>query len=169
MHLIYESRLKVLPDRGHSTTEPDVLIACGLGCLIQCPADAVYEEEFGPAVHPDGCSRVVGEHENGRVVRRTVAPPSLPCVVDPRPSNRSEDVAAEKPRADAREAPLHEVVVDASRPPVLARDLTKGPSIKDPFMKRDAAGAQRVFEVLARPRAISVKRDGEAVDSQPRH
>jgi len=54
-------------------------------------------------------------------------------------------------------------------PAVLAHHLPKGPSREDPFMQGETTDAQGVLDVLARPGAISVERDAEAVDPKPGH
>src|SRR5690242_15236773 len=52
------------------------------------------EVEGGSALHRDGCTSMVRQHEDGYVVRRVLALPSFPVVIGPRPSRRPEHVAA---------------------------------------------------------------------------
>jgi hypothetical protein len=76
---------------------------------------------------------MMSENEDGSVVRRVVAPPTLPGFVGPRPADRSKHVAAEDPRANAVEATRREVIVNPSRAAILAVHLMKGARGKLPF------------------------------------
>src|ERR1700736_2625228 len=98
---------------------------------------------------------MMGEDEDGRVIRRIVAPPSFPAFVRPRAPDRSEHIAAKDPRADIVHPARCEVVVDAGRTTVLAEHFLKRPRRKHPFVQREAAGAKRIFEALTGPRAVA--------------
>ena len=50
------------------------------------------------AFHRDRCALVAGQHEDGGVIRRVVAPPPFPAVVGPGAADRPEHVAAQDPR-----------------------------------------------------------------------
>src|SRR3712207_9488760 len=60
-------------------------------------------------------SRVVGEHEDRRVEGRLLSPPSLPRVVGPGPSLRTELVASHDLGADVVAEVAGEVVVQSTR------------------------------------------------------
>src|ERR1035437_6056071 len=104
MHLIDKPRLKVLSKRRHSAAEPDVLAIGGFGCAGQGGVNPTVDKmKDGAAVHGDGRARMVGEDEDGSVIRRVVAPPPLPSVVGPRSANRPEHVSTENPGSDIGE------------------------------------------------------------------
>ncbi len=63
--------------------------------------------------HADRRSRMMGQYEDGRVIRRFLAPPALPAVIRPRPSDRTEHVSPKNPGPESGEAELRDFVVDA--------------------------------------------------------
>src|SRR6185295_12052323 len=76
--------------------------------------DAVGDEVKGrSALHLNWSTSVVREHENGDVIGRGLAPPSLPSVIRPGAARRRKHVAAHDPGAEVLEAARGEVVVDA--------------------------------------------------------
>jgi len=158
VHLIDESRAQVLPDCRDAAAQPDVLIIRGFAGAFQCSVDAIGDEvEGGAAVHGDRCPGVVGEHEDGGVVRRFVAPPSLPALVGPGSPDRPEHVSAHDPRSDIAEPARREVVVDACRAAVTSKHLPKRTGGEGPFVQCNAADAERVVDVLVGPSAVAVK------------
>jgi hypothetical protein len=167
VHLVHQARLQVLPDRSDAAAEPHVLI---LGCVAGTRerfADAFGDEvKRGAAIHRDGWSRMVCEHEDGRVVWRGVAPPPHPRLIRPRATNRPEHIPPEYPGADACESARDEVVVDARRTAPGAVDLLKGARGEQPVVKRHAADAQRVPEILVGSRPEAVERNAEATDAE---
>src|SRR5260370_12382753 len=100
MHLIDERRAKVLSDRGNSAAESDIFVVGGFGRARQHSVNVIGDKvEDGAAIHGDRWPRMVGEYENGSVVRRVVAPPPPPRVVGPRSTNRPQHVSTHNPRA----------------------------------------------------------------------
>src|SRR5271170_223122 len=170
VHLVHEARLQVLPDRGDAAAEPYVVILGHVAGTCERFADASGDEvKRGAAVHRDGWSRVLREHEDGRVVRRAVAPPPLPRLIWPRATDRPEHIPPEYPGADTRESALGEVVVDARRTASGAVDPLKGARREEPVVERHAADAQRILEILVRSRTEAVERDAEAIDAELSH
>src|SRR5581483_12318009 len=77
------------------------------GCLLQSCANAFGDKEkFRSSLHPERRPRVMRQHEDGRVIRRLVAPPALPAFVRPRASDRTEHVAPKNPGTDSGKALL---------------------------------------------------------------
>src|SRR5262249_22396068 len=112
---------------------------------------------------------MVGEHENGGVIRRVIAPPALPAVVRPGSSHRPEHVAAHDPGSDVVEPACREIVVDPGRATVASVHLPKRTGRENPFVQRDPADAERVAEILVGTGAVSVERYGEAMDAELGH
>src|SRR5262245_6328695 len=79
--LVDEPGGEVLANGCGASADPNVFVS---GCLLRAGergVDAVGDEvERGSALHRDGGTSVVRQHEHGYVVRRVVAPPSLPVV-----------------------------------------------------------------------------------------
>ena len=68
VHLVDESRAKVLPNGGDATAEPDISSVGGFRGALQRVVNAVRDEvKRGAAVHRDRGARVVGQHEDGGV------------------------------------------------------------------------------------------------------
>src|SRR5882724_11838471 len=97
------------------------------------------------------------------VIGRVVAPPPLPGVVGPGSSDRPEHVAAHDPRSDVVEPARRKLVIDARRAALVSEHLSKRTGGECPFVQRDAAGAERIVEVLVRASAVAVEGYGEAV------
>src|SRR6202021_3499867 len=77
----------------------------------------VDEVEGGAALHLDRGPDVMGEHEDGGMERRLLAPPALPLLVGPRPALRAELVAPHDLHADARPPVARGGIVDGGAPP----------------------------------------------------
>jgi hypothetical protein len=167
MHLVHQSCTKVLPDRSGPAAEPDVFAAPSVGGSLECSVDTFGNKvEGGAAVHGDRRSWVIGEYEDGSVVRWIVAPPSLPGVVRPRSSNRPEHVAAQDPRPNVAEPTRREVVINAGRASVTAKHLSKCTGGKGPFVQRNATDSKWIVDVLFGACAKAINRNGEAVDTE---
>ena len=118
VQLVDQGGAQILPNGGHAAAQPDVAAARRVPRLLQRGVNAVGDEpELRAALHRERRSRVMGQHEDGRVIRRLVAPPALPAVVRPRAADRAEHVPAENPRADSGEALRRDVVVVPVSPP----------------------------------------------------
>jgi hypothetical protein len=111
--------------------------------------DAVCDEvEGGAALHLERLARVVGEHEDGRVVRRILTPPALPVLVSPRPADRPEHVAAHDGGADVDVPRTGALVIEARLAALAAVIVAEAAGRKRPLMQRHAALAERVVEIL---------------------
>src|SRR5262249_52979302 len=97
------------------------------------------------------------------MIRRLVAPPALPALIRPRPAHRPEHVPSENPGADAGEAELGHLVVDAGLAVGLSVHLPPDAGVKEPFHPLGPADAERMLEILTRSGAVSVDRDREAL------
>ena len=165
-----QPRAKVLLDCRDSAAKPDVLIFCGVPGSFKSSVNSVrHEMEGSSAIHGDRRARVVGEDEDGRVVRRVVAPPSLPVFVGPGTSNRPEHISTNDPCANIVEAARREFIVSASCPAILAMYPSKSTCCKHPFMHRETANAKRICEVLVGASTITIDGNCEAVDAKPWH
>src|ERR1700694_3325580 len=109
------------------------------------------------------------QHEHRVVVRRVVAPPTLPFLVGPRPADRAEHVAPHDRGADAGVARDHEPLVDALVAALLADHATAVTGREDPLVQPRPADAERVVKALRRPSAVPVDRDREVMDAQFGH
>src|SRR5204863_2388338 len=109
------------------------------------------------------------QHEDRRVVRRLVAPPSLPAFVGPRSADGAEHVAAEDPGADPFECLRREIVVDAGLAVRIAVHAVPGARAEEPVEQLRAADAERMLEILSGSGAVSVDGDGERSDEKARH
>src|SRR5260221_6864047 len=86
MQLVYQAGAQILPDRGDAATEADVAAAGCSGRLLQGRVNAFRDKaKLRIARHPERCPRVMRQHEDGRVIRRLVRPPTLSTFV-PSPS-----------------------------------------------------------------------------------
>jgi hypothetical protein len=170
MHLVNELRLKILANRGNTASEPDVLSIRGLGGLLERGMDPASDKaELGASIHRDGRPGMVCEHEDRCVIRRVLAPPPLPGAVRPRPANWPEHVSTHDPGSYTRKAARRKLLIRVYRSAVFAVHLPKGASRDDPVVQREAAGTQRVVQVLARARTLSVEGDRKGVHTKLRH
>src|SRR5207237_7789380 len=85
MQLVDQAGAQILPNRRYAAAETDVAAArCG-GRLLQRGVYAFGDEpKLGAARHLERRAGVMRQHEDRRVIRRLVAPPSLPALVEPR-------------------------------------------------------------------------------------
>ena len=139
---------------------------------FECGLNAVGDEVEGrSSTHFDRGSAVVGEHENGSVVWRIVAPPALPFVVLPASPDGAEHVAADNPSADVGKTAGDGVIIRAGRATVagLSSHLLKGAGADDPFVEGQTANAKGVIDVLIGAGAVAIKGDRKAVNAEPGH
>src|SRR6478672_41655 len=93
MQLINKAGAQILTQRGHPATEAHVLSTRSR--LLQGGLNASRDEmKLGAARHLQRRARMVGQHEDGRVIRRLLTPPTPPALVRPRAAHRSKHVAA---------------------------------------------------------------------------
>src|SRR5438445_2025438 len=131
MHLVNQRRAQILPNRGHAPSEADITALGGGGRLLQGSVNAVGDKtKLGASCHPERRPRVMRQHEDRRVIRRLLAPPTLPAVVRPRTSHRTEHVASKNPGADPGEALFRDSVVDARLSVVLSLHLPPPPRVR---------------------------------------
>ena len=121
MHVVDQAGGEELADGGRAAADADVKATRGLlGRRERLRRAGVDEVEGGAALHLDRGPDVMGEHENGGMERRLLAPPALPLLVGPRSALRAELVAPHDLHADARPPAAREGVVDAGAPALLA-------------------------------------------------
>ena len=170
VHLIDEPGAKILSDGRDSAAEPDVFSVGRIGGSLQRHVDTIgYKMKGRAASHDDRFARMVGEHENRRVVRRVIAPPSLPGVIGPWPSDRPEHIAAQDPGTDIVKSPRGEIVIRPARAAIGAMHLAKRLGWEKPLVQGDPAYTQRMFEVLFGTRAIAVDGYRKTVHAQLGH
>ena len=99
----------------------------------------------------------MGEHEHGVVVRRLVAPPSVPLVAAPRAPDRAEHVAPHDGGADSGVAPDDELVVDTSVAAVDPVHFTAGVGGERPLVQARAAHTERVVDALVGTGHVAVE------------
>src|SRR5438105_6200964 len=81
---------------------------------------SVTKRNSVPPAILSGARGVMRQHEDGRVIRRLVAPPALPAVVRPRASDRTEHVAPKNPGADSGKTLLRDPVIHSRFAVVMA-------------------------------------------------
>src|SRR5215475_8104508 len=109
------------------------------------------------------------QHEDGRVIRRLVAPPAFPAVVRPRAADGTKHVATENPGADSAKALLCDSVVDSGFSIVVAVHRSPDAGVEKPFHQLGAAYAERILEILVRPDTVAIDGNREALDAEFRH
>src|SRR5262245_20270185 len=115
-------------------------------------------------VHRNGFARVVSQDKDRSVIRRIVAPPSLPLVIQPRSPDRAAHVATEDPGSDVTGSAPDNAAAGARRPARAApNDPLERARAERPVMERRSPDAQQVREALIRPRAVTVQRDAETL------
>src|SRR5205807_3097297 len=81
VHLVDQAGAEVLLDLGDATAEPDVVSTSSPERPLERRLDALVDKvERRPALHRDGRTCVVGEHEHRVVIRRVGPPPATPLV-----------------------------------------------------------------------------------------
>jgi len=84
MHFIDQPGLEILTNSRHTATEAHILATGHVASALQSHMNAFgYEMESRAASHDDRRPCVVRKHKNGCVIRRTVAPPPLPGIIQP--------------------------------------------------------------------------------------
>src|SRR4030095_14621910 len=114
MHLVNQGDAQILPNSGDTPTKSDVAALRRGHRLLQGGMNAFGDKaKLRTSRHPKRRPRVMRQHEDGRVIRRFVAPPTLPAVVRPRPSDRTKHIASKNPGTDSGKTLLRYSVVDA--------------------------------------------------------
>src|SRR5438552_3568981 len=121
MQLINQGSAQILPNSCYAATDADVQAARCSGRLLQSGVNAFGDKaKLRTSRHPKRRPRVMRQHEDGRVIRRLVAPPALPAVVRPRASDRTEHIAPKNPGADSGKTLLRDPVIDSRFAVVMA-------------------------------------------------
>src|SRR5512142_667600 len=170
VEFVDEAGLQVLPERGDSAPQANVLLARSSLRLGESRLDAVGDEvEHRAAPHGHRGPLMMGEDEDRSVVRWIVTPPAPPGVVRPRTANGAKHVAAHDPRPDPSESACGEIIVGPPGAALPTMRLSECSGADQPFMEVLAAGAERVFEALRGARPEPVDGDGETADEKPSH
>src|SRR5713226_395908 len=170
MQLVNQGGAQILPNRGYAATEADVAAARCSGRLLQSGVNAFGDKaKLRTSRHPKRRPRVMRQHEDGRVIRRLVAPPALPAVVRPRASDRTEHVAPKNPGTDSGKALLRNSVVDSRLSIVMAVHPAPYACVEEPLHQLRAPDAERILEILVRPSTVAVDGNREALDAEFRH
>src|SRR6266550_4500886 len=170
MQLVDQAGAQILPDSGYAATEADVAAARCSARLLQSGVNAFGDEaKLRTSRHPERRPRVMRQHEDGRVIRRLVAPPALPAVVRPRASDRTEHVAPEDPGTDSGKGLLRNSVVDPCLSVFMAVHPPPYACVEEPLHQLGAPDAERILEILVRPGTVAVDGNREALDAEFRH
>src|SRR3989449_837702 len=169
MQLVNQAGAQILPDSGYAATEAHVARArCGAR-LLQRGVNAFGDKaKLRPSRHPERRPRVMRQHEDGRVIRRLVAPPALPALVQPRAADWTEHVAPKNPGTDSGKALLSNSVVDSRLSIGMAVHLPPHARVEEPVHQLGAPDAERILEILVRPGTIAVDGNREALDPESR-
>src|SRR5437762_4867874 len=164
MKLVDKSRLKVLPNRGRSAADANVLITGRRSGFFESGLNAVGDEIKGrTALHLNRFAVVVSQDKCWNVIRRLVTPPALPTVIGPRPANRPEHIAAEYPCALIGHTFFGKAVINAGLAAFLTMHFAKDARIEKPFHQLGASSAKRILQVLIRTRGKAIQRDGKTL------
>src|SRR6266513_4143102 len=170
MSLVNQGGAQILPNSGYASTEADVVAACCSARLVQSGVNAFGDKaKLRISRHLKRRPRVMRQHEDGRVIRRLVAPPALPSAVRPRASDRTEHVAPKNPGTDSGKALLRNSVIDPRLSIVIAVHHPPYACVEEPLHQLRAPHAERILEILVRPSAVAVYGNREALDAEFRH
>src|SRR6188768_639498 len=121
VHFVDQPSAQVLANGLGATADPHIAIARGSARLLECLLDATRDEvKDRSALHLERLSRMMGEHEDGNMIGRIVAPPAAPRFIRPFAAHRAEHVAPQNPRADILRTLVGKVFVDSGRPAWIA-------------------------------------------------
>src|SRR6266404_7591432 len=169
MQLVDQAGAQVLPDSGYAAAEADIAaVRCGSRLLPSGVNAFADKTKLRPSRHPERRPRMMRQHEDGRVIRRLVAPPALPALVRPRAADRTEHVAPEYPGADSGKALLRDSIVDSRLSIGMAVHLPPYACVEEPLHQLGAPDAERILQILVRPGSVAVDGNGEALDAESR-
>src|ERR1700740_857813 len=170
MQLVNQAGAQKLPNGGYAATQADVAaVRCG-SRLLQGGVNAFGDKaKLRTSRPPKRRPRVMCQHEDGRVIWRLVTPPSLPAVVRPRASDRTEHVAPKNPGTDSGKALLRDSVIDSHPSIIKAVHPAPYACVKEPLHQFQPPDAQRILEILVRSSTVAVDGNGEAFDTEFRH
>src|SRR5436309_3867819 len=157
MQLVDQAGAQILPDGGYAAAEADVAAVRCSARLLQGGVNAFGDKaKLRTSRHPERRPRVMRQHEDGRVIRRLVAPPALPAIVRPRASDRTEHVAPKNPGADSGKTLLRDPVIDSRFAVVMAVHRPPYAQGEEPLHQLGTPDAERMLETLVRPSAVAV-------------
>src|SRR2546423_1900028 len=107
---------------------------------------------------------MVGQNKNRCLIGWRVSPPTLPGIIHPRSAERPKHVAAEDPGTDVVERMDGKIIVDTQAAAGLPMHLVKDLGLLKPGMQLETANAQRILQILQRPRAKSIQRNRKYAD-----
>lgn len=159
VHLIDQAVAKILLNDIDAATNPNVFACGSLPGVLESDGSTFRHKVKGRSVlHDQRWARVVREHVYGDVIHGVLAPPTPPALVRPWTTNRPKHVPAEDPCADVVETSSGKPIVDARFSAIAAKQLLLNGSSRDqPTMKRSAADAQRIVDVLVWASAETVQ------------
>src|SRR5438874_1869679 len=164
MQLVDQTGTQILPNGGKPGAEAHVAPARRSARLLQGDVNACGDKvKLRTPRHAKRRARVMRQHEDGRVIRRLVAPPALPAVVRPRASDRTEHVAPKNPGTDSGKALLRNSVIDSRLSILVTVHPPPHACLEEPLHQFRAPDAQRILEILVRPSAVTV--DGNRVSA----
>src|SRR5215210_6071900 len=170
MQLDNQPRAEILPNCGHAAAEAHIFAAGRSARLLQSGVYAFRDKaKLGTARHPKRRARVMCQYEEGRVIRRLVAPPAFPAVVRPRTSNRTEHVAAKDPGTDPGKALLRNSIVDSRLSIVMAVHVPPYACVEEPLHQFSTPDAERIPDILVRSSTITIDGYCEAINAELRH
>src|SRR5437879_118933 len=170
MQLVDQTGTQILPNGGNPAAEAHVAPACRSARLLQRDVNAFGDKmKLRTSRHPKRRPRVMRQHEDGRVIRRLVAPPALAAVVRPRTPDRTEPVAPDDPGTDSGKALLRNSVIDPRLSIVIAVHPAPYACVEEPLHQLRATDAERILEILVRPSTVAVDGNREALDAEFRH
>src|SRR5438105_3999750 len=170
MQLVNQDGAQILPKSGYASTEANVAAARCSARLLQSGVNAFGDKaKLRTPRHLKRRPRVMRQHEDGRVIRRLVAPPALPSAVRPRASDRTEHVAPKNPGTDSGKALLRNFVIDPRLSIVIAVHPPPYACVEEPLHQLRAPHAERILEILVRPSTVAVYGNREALDAEFRH
>src|SRR5216117_2912825 len=121
MQVVNQGGAQILPNSRYAATEADVATARCSARLLQSGVDPSGDKaKLRASRHPERRPRVMRQHEDGRVIRRLLAPPALPALVRPQAPHWTEHVPPEDPGTDSGKALLRNSVIDPRLSTVMA-------------------------------------------------
>jgi hypothetical protein len=107
--------------------------------------------------------------EDGRVVRRLIAPPTLPRIVRPRTSDGTEHISTQDPGTDPSDALLRDTIVHSRFATLLLVHSLPDARAEEPFHQLGAPNPKRTLKILVRPGTEAVDGNREAFDDESGH
>src|SRR6266545_8414890 len=146
MQLVNQRGAQILTNSGYAATEADITVARCSGRLLQSGVNAFGDKaKLRASRHLKRSARVMRQHEDGRVIRRLVAPPALPAFVRPWVPYRTEHVAPKNPGTDSGKALLRNFVIDARLAVVIALHFPPHARMDEPLHQLRAPYAERML------------------------